>query len=166
MSDFSINAPTKLANTKSEWVWFKGATALLEGQGVVYDSVDVTLPVLAATVADARRTNWVKVPDAAANLFAGVCARNYSAKAGGQMIEIYVPGSVCYVLTYNVTTVIAANTALLLSYGTVNSITGAFKLGSATGKAGALALQTVTGTTAWQKVLAILETGPFEALGA
>jgi hypothetical protein len=73
------------------------------------------------------------------------------------------------VLTYNITTVLSANTQMTCSYDatvTTGSQAGTFKLVSATGKGGAYALQTITGTAAFQKVLALLETGPVQALTA
>jgi hypothetical protein len=161
MPDFSINSPLKSGLTFSAWVWYIGTDALKEGEGVQYDSINVAIS--AATVADARRTTRVKVC-ASGGLFAGVCAADYPAQANGQLIQIYLPGSTCMVLTYNITTVLAANTQMTCSCDATQP--GTFKLVSATGKGGAYALQTITGTAAFQKVLALLETGPVQALTA
>jgi len=168
MPDFSINSPLKCGPVFPEWVWYIGVDAIKEGQGVQRDSVDVASPVGAATVADARRWTRVKVC-ATGGIFAGVAAADYPASPTGQLIQIYGPGSVCNVLTYNVTTVLSANTALVCSYdatATTGSWAGTFKLNSSTGKGSALALQTITGTAAFQKVLAYLETGVTQALCA
>jgi hypothetical protein len=168
MPDFSINSPLKCGPVFPEWVWYIGVDAIKEGQGVQRDSIDVATPVGAATVADARRWTRVKVC-ASGGLFAGVAAADYPASPTGQLIQIYGPGSVCMVLTYNITTVVGSNTQLVCSYdatATTGSWAGTFKLNSASGKGGAYALQTITGSSAFQKVLAYLETGPVQALCA
>lgn len=101
--DFSVNAPTKKNRTFSEWVWFEGSEALLEGQAVCYNfDYNSAVEVAAATtqeVADARRMNHVELPSTSnAQWFAGVCSRKYAANSTGQFIEIYKPGSVCNIL--------------------------------------------------------------------
>ena len=164
MTSFAINAPLKKGNIKPLWVWFTGVGALKEGQGLCYDAHGIVAGGYAVEgTADARRYNKVALPTAdLAGHFAGVASRAYSAKTGGQLIEIYGPGSVCNVLTYNVTTVLANSTALVCSYdatGTTGSCAGTFKTGAATGKAGALALQSKTGTAAFALVLAVLQEG-------
>lgn len=99
--DASLNAHLKKAKTIIEWVWFAGNTTLKEGQGVCYDwdyEEDSGDSNKDATVFDARRTNRVEVPTILnARYFAGVTARTYSAKTGGQFIQIYKPGSTCNV---------------------------------------------------------------------
>lgn len=101
--DISVNAPTKLMPTISKWCWYETNAALLEGQAVCYNfDYNSSDEVTAGTTqedADARRVNHVELPSTTnAQFFAGVAARNYSAKTNGQFIEIYVPGSVCSIL--------------------------------------------------------------------
>ncbi len=88
--DASVNGHLKSANVCSLWVWFEGSTALSEGMAVVFDADYGT-----AADVDCRRNNRVKLPGAGSSKydFAGVAARNYSAKSGGQFVEVYAPGS-------------------------------------------------------------------------
>jgi len=91
MADKSVNGPQKQGNAIVEWVWYEGTDALFQGEGVCYNTDYGT-----ATEADARRCNKVERPTTTNNsAFAGVAARNYSAKSTGQFIEIYCPGSKC-----------------------------------------------------------------------
>jgi hypothetical protein len=156
----SINAYMKDNNQNVLRVWYAGSTALYEGQGMCYDALNVV--VAAATVADGRRYNTVIVPVVAnAGHFAGVCARDYPAKSAndpGQFIEIYGPGSVCNVLlseTSEATTL--GVTGLACEYDA--SYPGRWVVGTAAGKSTAIALQTVTTTTADTKCLAVLQEG-------
>lgn len=74
-------------------VFFTGSTALVKGQGLCYDHDRGT-----STTADATRQNYVEVPTTSNGLhFAGVTAKAYDAKTGGQWITIYEPGSTCQV---------------------------------------------------------------------
>ncbi len=158
--DCSTNAPQKQADVRSKWVWFAGSTALAEGQGLCYDAFDVTAPIAAATVADARRYNRVIVPVVAnAKHFAGVAARDYAARPNGQMIEIFCPGSVCNVLLNVGVSTVVGTTALGCSYDAGMSVVGSFKASAVTGKAGAIALQTITGDAVVHKCLAVLQEG-------
>ncbi len=117
MVSLALNAHEKQNRTFSEWVWFEGTTALKEGQAVCFNYNFGT-----DTEADARRFSKVEVPSVTNSLyFAGVCARKYAASASGQMIEIYLPGSICLVLvgadtvlgagrlTFEITSVVATN---------------------------------------------------------
>jgi len=150
MSDQSINAPLKKGSVKSAWVWFEGATALKEGQGVCCNSDYGT-----DTDSDARRMNRVEMPSADnKTFFAGVAARNYSAKAGGQMIEIYEPGSVCTILVAIGVSAVVGVTALECTY-----VAGTFKAATNNGKGVATALQTITGGAAALPCLAVLREG-------
>lgn len=150
--DASLNGYTKQNNVITEWVWFEGATALKEGQGVCYN-----FDYGVAADADGQRGNRVELPVAAnARFFAGVAARDYSAKPGGQLIEIYKPGSVCNIL---------AHVACVIGTGTVTctylaSSEGYFIAGTTGGEGSAIPLQTVDRSTTVGKVLAKLEVGP------
>ena len=105
MWDTSVNAPLKAQAARRIFVWFNGATAILEGQALAYDYAYNAPATPAGAVAetaasvDYRRYNQVVAVDAAhSNWFAGVAASAYPASATGQLIEIYLPGSVCKVL--------------------------------------------------------------------
>ncbi len=139
MSNRSLNAYEKQENRIPAWVWFSGTTALAEGQGVCYDW-DYGTP----TAKDGRRFNRVEVPAILnARYFAGVAARAYSAKSGGQLIEINVPGSVCNILLAK-TSVIGAGVVTCEAGGTY---AGYFRLSGFEGEGSAVPLQTVVGTT-------------------
>jgi len=87
--DASQNGHVKQANRIIGWVWYSGTDAILEGEAVCQDVNYGTV-----TDVDGRRHNHVSRPNASNNLaFAGVAARDYSAKATGQFIEINMPGS-------------------------------------------------------------------------
>ena len=87
--DRSVNAHEKHGNKVVAWVWYGGTDALKKGEAVCYNT-----DYGSATAADARRGNRVERPNSSNNTaFAGVAARDYFAKATGQMIEIYCPGS-------------------------------------------------------------------------
>ena len=151
MSDRSINAYQKKGNTLSAWVWFEGTTALLEGQGVCYNWDYGT-----ATDADGRRSNRVEVPTILnAPYFAGVAARAYSAKSTGQLIEIYLPGSLCNVL---------AKKSLTIGVGRVTcqaggTLAGYFTAEGFEGQGSAVPLQTVDRSTTAGLALTRLEEG-------
>ena len=89
--DASINSHSAQARQIIVFVWYEGTDALKEGEGICYNSDYGT-----ATVANARRTNYVERPSTSnSRHFAGVSVRNYSAKSTGQYVEICNPGSVC-----------------------------------------------------------------------
>lgn len=99
--DMSVNAHEKSPNGRLLVCWFTGTTALLKGQGLCYvwDSGD-------AALVDGRRSNRVALPTILnARYFAGVVARPRSAKPGGQMVELWAPGSFCEVLSKSSTTI-------------------------------------------------------------
>ncbi len=103
MSSRALNAYEKKAATISKWVWFKGTTALLEGQAVCFNfDFNSAEEVAAGTTqesADNRRVSRVELPSSTnAQWFAGVCSRKYAASSTGQLIEIFIPGSVCNIL--------------------------------------------------------------------
>ncbi len=149
--DISVNAPLSQASRTSKWVWFEGSTALKEGQGVCYNWDYGT-----AASAVGARSNRVELPSITnAQHFAGVSARNYSAKAGGQFIEIYTPGSVCNIL---------AKADLTIGVGRVTceaggDYAGYFRYGGFSGQGSAVPLQTCDRSTTAGTVLARLETG-------
>ena len=82
-----------------EKVWFSGSTAVRKGMGLCYDLDTVTTDTgETATDPWGRRGRLVAVPSTSNNnSFAGYATQAYSAKTGGQEIEIYVPGSICEV---------------------------------------------------------------------
>jgi hypothetical protein len=74
-------------------VKYTGSDAVTKGYGLCYDRDYGT----AASI-DGLRDKHVALPTSANNgSFAGVAAQSYPAKAGGQWIEIFEPGSVCEV---------------------------------------------------------------------
>lgn len=80
-------------------VFFQGTGALVKGQGVCYNKLwaDTGTGEL-ATDAHGYRDKYVNLPSNTLNRwFAGVTVQAYAAKATGQWIEIYEPGSVCMV---------------------------------------------------------------------
>lgn len=150
--DASINAPQKLPRTVSEWVWFEGATALAEGQGVCYNFDYGT-----AATRDSRRYNRVELPSQSNALhFAGVAARAYSAKTGGQLVEIYRPGSVCDILLM-ADAVIGVGVVTCQAGGTY---AGYFTRAGFEGEGSAVPLQTVSAASTAAKCLAALQVGP------
>jgi len=73
----------------SIWVWFAGTDSLKEGEALCFNTDYGT-----AASKDGRRNHFVERPSTSNNqAFAGVAARNYSAKSTGQMVELYAPGS-------------------------------------------------------------------------
>lgn len=156
MSDRSINAYDKLGNVLSEWVWFEGSTALLEGQGVCRNWDYGT-----ATASDSRRMNRVEVPTILnAPYFAGVAARDYSAVSGGQLIEIYLPGSVCEILC-KVSATIGVGHYTCEAGGTY---AGYFRVEGFQGQGSAVPLQTIDRSSTAGTVLARLQEGPQSGL--
>ena len=98
----SINGYIELPNAIVEKVWYSGTDALKEGEGTCYNTDYGT-----AATATPSRCNRVERPSPSNNnAFAGVAVCNYSAQAGGQMIEINVPGSKGVKVALGVNTVI------------------------------------------------------------
>jgi hypothetical protein len=136
--DASKNSHVAAAFVKRAQVWYEGTDALAEGTALCFNIVRGT-----ATAPDGTRSSYVIRPTAAtAKAFAGVAARDYTAKAGGQFIEINTPGSlgVKVRLTTGNTTIGVTN--LVFVYGTG---TGGFVANSGVGQGSALAVQTTTG---------------------
>jgi hypothetical protein len=87
--DFSKNSHVKDQLLIRATVWYAGTDAIQEGEGLCYNTDYGT-----AANADGRRSAFVERPSASNNkAFAGVAARSYTAKSGGQFVEINQPGS-------------------------------------------------------------------------
>lgn len=141
MTSQALNAYEKKAAAISKWVWFEGATALLEGQAVCYNWDYGT-----DSDADARRFARVEVPSTTnAQFFAGVCAQKHAASSTGQLIEIYVPGSVCLVLSGASTTVGVGRLTFEIT-GTV-ATNGYFRYEGLEGEGSCIPMQTIDRTT-------------------
>jgi len=136
--DFSKNSHVKDQFVKRAMVWFDSDSAVSEGTAVCYDFTRGT-----ATEEDGTRSSYVKLPTSAtANAFAGVVAREYSAKTGGQFIEINLPGSKGVRVRLNTGNTTIGVTNLAFLYGTG---AGEFVADSAVGSGSAIAVQTTTG---------------------
>lgn len=154
--DCSINSPLALGNVKQLDVWFEGngasAQTVLEGQGVCYNWDYGT----AATRTPARY-NRVELPTILnARHFAGVLAQGYTVPAGGRVVTIYAPGSVCNVLS-RVANTIGVGLTTCEAGGTY---AGYFNLGGFEGEGTAVPLQTVDRSSTAGLVLAKLQEGP------
>lgn len=155
--DTSINAPTKKMPAIKKSVWYESNAALSTGEAVCYNW-DFTGD--GATYAEARRYNHVETPSTTnAQHFAGVAVRAYSAVSGGQLIEIYVPGSVCYILCGKDTnTVVGVG---LLTFDVTAGFKGEFRYTGLPGAGSAQPLQTTTGDASDPgKCMALLQEGP------
>lgn len=152
MVSSALNAHVKKSPAKSLWVWFGGSTALLEGQGVCYNWDYGT-----AADEDGRRFNFVEVPTILnARYFAGVAARAYSARTGGQFIEIYGPGSVCNVLSRASTTIGVG----VLTCEAGGTYAGYFRYAGFEGEGTVVPLQTVDRSSTAGNCQAKLQEGP------
>jgi len=152
MVSFAIDGHEKLAPSRSAWVWFGGSTALKEGQAVCYNWDYGT-----ATAFDGRRFNRVELPSTTnAQYFAGVAARKYSAVSGGQLIEIFLPGSVCNIYA-KATCVIGTG---LLTFDVTEDYEGYFRYEGLDGEGSAVPMQTVDRGTTAGLVMAKLQQGP------
>lgn len=135
--DKSNNGPMKSANVVLEVVWYEGTDALQEGEPVCYNTNYGT-----ATDANGNRHNRVERPSSSNNMaFAGVSARNYSAKSTGQMIEIYCPGS------RGVKIAIGAATVIDTGFLTFSTGAGRFVKQGFMGRGSAFIRQTVAAPT-------------------
>lgn len=95
----SIPNYIRQARTSKRIVFFTGSTAILKGMGVCYVA-DYTGTGTgdAATDPCGLRDRRVAIPSTTNNMwFAGVTSRDYLAVSGGQLIEIFEPGSICEV---------------------------------------------------------------------
>lgn len=155
MPSHAINAYEKQARTFSEWVWYETNAALSEGEAVCYNWDYGT-----DTDADGRRLNRVETPSTTnAQWFAGVAARDYTAKSTGQLIEINNPGSVCNILCGKDTnTVVGVG---LLTFDVTTGFKGEFRYAGLPGAGSAQPLQTTTGDASLPGLcLALLQVGP------
>lgn len=146
--DYSVQGHINLAKVKLAFVWYAGTDALKQGEAVCYNADYGT-----ATEADASRGNRVERPTVSNNmLFAGVAARNYSAKSTGQFIEIYEPGSKGVPVALGVDTVIGTGLLTFVCGGRYNIAAstglgtdgGRFYTGKYRGRGSAIPRQTVT----------------------
>jgi hypothetical protein len=136
--DQSTNGPKQAANVRVEWVWYEGVDILREGEGVCYNTNYGT-----ATARDGRRLNHVERPSTSNNMaFAGVAARDYAAKSGGQFIEIYAPGSKGVNVALGVDTVI--DTGILTFQAGGGTGAGRFVKAGYVGRGSIVPRQTVT----------------------
>lgn len=146
------NSPLNIAPGIKIAVWYSSNAALKEGQAVCYNW-DLGTP----TDPIARRFNEVETPTTLnAQYFAGVSAGEYAALASGQLIEIYVPGSVCNILV-GVNTVKGEG---FLTFDVTAAYVGQFRYTGLPGEGSAVPAQTTTFNTNPHKVLAKLQTGP------
>lgn len=144
--DASKNSHVKDQFVKRAMVWYEGTDALAEGEAVCYNILSGT-----ATETDGRRSSHVIRPTAAtADAFAGVAARNYPAKTGGQFVEINLPGSRSVIVALSTGNTTIGVTNLVFLYGTG---AGKFVANTAVGQGSALATQTTTGASKVQAVL-------------
>jgi len=124
-------------------VWYGGVDALKEGEGLCYNSDYGT-----ATAINGRRGNRVERPSLTNNReFAGVAARDYYAKSGGQMVEIYVPGSKGVNVALGIDTVIGVG-QLTFTAGGTGSHRGRFSKPGYPGRGTIIPRQTVTALVA------------------
>lgn len=154
--DTSINSPIDKAAEISKWVWYSSNAALEEGEAVCYNW-DYTGD--GATYREPRRYNEVETPTTLnAQHFAGVSAAAYAAKSGGQLIQIFVPGSICNIrLGKDASTVIGVG---ILTFDVTASFKGQFRYSGLDGEGSAQPLQTVTAdATNTAMCLAKLQTG-------
>ncbi len=120
-------------------VFFTGSTAIKKGSALVLD--------LSPGTGKPAVGNCVKAPTATSKTwFAGVAAEDYSAKASGQWIEVFLPGSVCKCLVVPATT--AGSTGLVFSYGTNCPFEAKTEATPEVGCGTALALESNTSTSA------------------
>ena len=113
----SIPNYIRQARTMKRIVFFTGSTALAKGMGVCYVS-DYTTTKAGDLATDAcpLRDRNVAIPSTTNNMsFAGVTAKDYLAVSGGQLIEIFEPGSVCDVAIGSPTTINATVLSCLVS---------------------------------------------------
>lgn len=153
--DTSINSPIDKAAEISKWVWYSSNAAIKEGQAVCYNWDYGT-----ATVREPRRYNEVETPTTLnAQHFAGVSAAAHSAKSGGQLIQIFVPGSICNVrLDKDTSTVVGVG---LLTFDVTSGYEGQYRYEGLAGEGSVVPLQTITADgTNTVVCLAKLQTGP------
>lgn len=124
------------ARTIDRTVWFDSSLAIKRGEGVCYDVVEGT----AGDVVGKRNNYVIKPSTAGAIHFAGVAAKDYAARTGGQQIVIHEPGSVCQV-ALGVNTTINSGIVTCRSGG---ADVGRFSAVGFPGRGSAVPLQTKT----------------------
>jgi len=132
---------THEANAKGiiEAVWYAGTDALKTGEALCYNTDYGT-----ATVANARRGNHAERPNLTNNYaFAGVCESDHSAKAGGQLVRIFVPGSKGVEVALGIDTVLGTG-HLTFTAGASGSHRGRFVKSGFTGRGTVVPRRTVT----------------------
>ena len=148
----SINAYIDDTNTQVARVLFEGSTALKRGMGLCYNQDYGT-----AATAEGSRNNRVELPSVTnARFFAGVVLHDHSAKAGGQWIEIAVPGSVCFVALDGPSVTVGAGLVTCQAGG---AKAGYFTRAGFQGEGSAVPLQTVDASAAAALCLAKLQVG-------
>ena len=148
----SINAYIDDTNTQVARVLFEGSTALKRGMGLCYNQDYGT-----AATAEGSRNNRVELPSVTnARFFAGVVLHDHSAKAGGQWIEIAVPGSVCFVALDGPSVAVGAGLVTCQAGG---AKAGYFTQAGFEGEGSAVPLQTVNASDAAALCLAKLQVG-------
>ncbi len=136
--DKSVNSHEKGSNRIVEFVMYEGTDALKEGEAVCYNADYGT-----AGNIDGRRGNRVERPSITnSKEFAGVAARDYSAKPAGQMIEINCPGSKGVNVALAVDTTIGTGLITFQAGGGTGA--GRFYTGKYKGRGSAIPRQTVT----------------------
>lgn len=127
--------------------WTAETGALVKGYAMCYNDDYGT-----ATVAQQERRSWVENPTQDnAHAFAGVLARSFPARAGGQNVELYIPGSYCDCYLFdaaatrgNMRTFYVANGATVGAVHGTNTKYGRLSTYGFPGKGSAIVLQTVT----------------------
>lgn len=152
--DFSVNGHIDQANTLKAAVWFNGDGALVEGQGLCYNWDYGT-----AATREPRRYNEVELPTILNSMyFAGVTARPYVARTGGQLVEIFLPGSVCNVYS-DVSNTIGTGRTTFQTPKTDGTGAGTFGRAGFPGRGSAVPLQTVDRSSTAGLCLCRLEDG-------
>lgn len=120
--------------------WYAGTDAIQKGELFVYDSDYGT-----ATTADGSRVNRIVRPTVTGDPYlrtvAGVAARNYSAVAQGQKIELLAPGSYAEIPVLSAPTIGETVTGIASTAG--NGLQGKFGFGGFPGRGTATVLRTV-----------------------
>jgi hypothetical protein len=155
MRSGAINAPLAVANGRKATVWYSSTTVLKEGQAVCYNW-DYATTAVPATLYDGSRLNRVENPTSLnAQFYAGVAACDYPAESGGQMIDIYLPGSLCNIY-------VAASTVIgvgMLTFSVDAATVGQWISAGLPGEGSAIPMQTTTYVATAQKCMALTMTG-------
>lgn len=148
----------KQAHQEKGLFWTTETVALKKGYGMCFD-LDYLTTATGETATDAFGKRGMKVvqkPNQYNNLaFAGVLTQNYPAQAGGQLVELALPGSCAMIAGIIPTTINATRltcivpSALQVAQAVAGSILHAGLWGPAAlpGRGTAIALQTQTNTT-------------------